>query len=105
MDDNSDVRLIPKALDIRLLWKVMNHEEAYRAFKEGLDINKAYAIVLRDNSNYKINYSNQLKKINKQLETLPSMYIKSISKEDHTILLNIYSTIKNHLGGVYNCAI
>ncbi|MBI9013184.1 MAG: hypothetical protein JEZ08_13205 [Clostridiales bacterium] len=105
MDENLDVRMIPKALDIRLLWKVMNHEEAYRAFKDGLDINKAYAIVLRDNSDYKINYTNQLKKINKQLEALPSVYIKSISDEDYKVLLNIYSIIKNHLGGVCDCAV
>lgn len=104
MDENSDVRTIPKALDIRLLWKVMNHEEAYRAFKDGLDIVKANAIILRDNSNYDIDYTTQLKKINKQLEALPSMYVKSISKEDHEVLLNIHISIMNHLGGACNCA-
>jgi hypothetical protein len=100
IEDGNESKQIPGALDVRLLFRVMNHPEAYTAFKNGMSISNAHAIVLRDESEPTINYSRQIKKINKDLERLPSKYLRSISKEDMKILQSILTTVKEHLGDI-----
>ena len=96
MNEETQKRQIPGALDIRKLYKVLIDDEAKGILEVGGNIDLAYSKTNR-NAVVKVDYSKVLKDMYKTLDNLPSRFVKNMNEEDKEILTSIIEIAGEHL--------
>lgn len=95
-EEEMQKRQIPGALDIRKLYRVLQNDEAKGILESGGNIDTAYSKTNKSTV-VKVDYSKVLKEIYKNLEKLPSRFIKNMKEEDKEVLTGIIKIAEEHL--------